>query len=161
MGEAPRFGTSGLRGLVTAVENRALRPSSNLYLVATPTGQGVAGNVGSLEPGIIDRTGWAETRYRRLEEADFAEHQALVRVTQLSGGFRLLVGRDLEERRRVFGVVASAAQWSFLVVIVLGLGGGVLVARWSLRRSCQLPSRSFRRLADRYQRASATPASLD
>jgi signal transduction histidine kinase len=129
-----RFETGGLRGLVTAVENRALRPSSNLYLVATPTGQGVAGNVGSLEPGIIDRTGWAETRYRRLEEADFAEHQALVRVTQLSGGFRLLVGRDLEERRRVFGVVASAAQWSFFVVIVLGLGGGVLVARRVLTR---------------------------
>jgi signal transduction histidine kinase len=129
-----RFESGGLRGLVTAVENRALRPSSNLYLVATPAGQGVAGNVGSLEPGIIDRTGWAETKYRRLEESDVAEHLALVRVSQLSGGFRLLVGRDLDERRRVFGVVASAAQWSFLVVIVLGLGGGVLVARRVLAR---------------------------
>ncbi|MDQ8728583.1 ATP-binding protein [Bradyrhizobium sp. LHD-71] len=129
-----RFESNGLRGLVTAVENRALRPGSNLYLVATPAGQGVAGNVGSLEPGVLDRSGWAETSYRRLEETDVAEHRALVRVTQLSGGFRLLVGRDLEERRRVFGVVAAAAQWSFLVVIVLGLGGGVLVARRVLTR---------------------------
>jgi signal transduction histidine kinase len=129
-----RFETSGLRGLVRAVENRALRPGSNLYLIATPTGQGVAGNVGSLQPGILDRAGWAETSYRRLEETDVAEHRALVRVSELSGGFRLLVGRDLEERRRVFGVVASAAQWSFLVVIVLGLGGGILVARRVLRR---------------------------
>ncbi len=129
-----RFETGGLRGLVTAVENRALRPGSNLYLIATPNGQGVAGNVGSLEPGVLDHAGWAETGYRRLEEQDLAEHRALVRVSQLSGGFRLLVGRDLEERRRVFGVVASAAQWSFLVVIVLGLGGGVLVARRVLAR---------------------------
>jgi signal transduction histidine kinase len=129
-----RFETGGLRGLVTAVENRALRPGSNLYLIATPNGQGVAGNVGSLEPGVLDHAGWAETSYRRLEEQDLAEHRALVRVSQLSGGFRLLVGRDLEERRRVFGVVASAAQWSFLVVIVLGLGGGVLVARRVLAR---------------------------
>ncbi len=129
-----RFEAGGLRGLVTAVENRALRPGSNLYLIATPNGQGVAGNVGTLQPGILDRAGWAETVYRRLEEQDFAEHRALVRVSQLSGGFRLLVGRDLEERRRVFGVVASAAQWSFLVVIVLGLGGGVLVARRVLTR---------------------------
>ncbi len=129
-----RFEAGGLRGLVTAVENRALRPGSNLYLIATPNGQGVAGNVGSLQPGILDRAGWAETVYRRLEEQDVAEHRALVRVSQLSGGFRLLVGRDLEERRRVFGVVASAAQWSFLVVIVLGLGGGVLVARRVLTR---------------------------
>jgi signal transduction histidine kinase len=129
-----RFESDGLRGLVTAVENRALRPGSNLYLIATPAGQGVAGNVGSLQPGILDRAGWAETSYRRLDEQDVAEHHALVRVTQLSGGFRLLVGRDLEERHRVFGVVASAAQWSFLVVIVLGLGGGVLVARRVLAR---------------------------
>lgn len=129
-----RFEGGGLRGLVTAVENRALRPGSNLYLIATPAGQGVAGNVGWLEPGILDRAGWSETTYRRLDEQDVAEHHALVRVSQLSGGFRLLVGRDLEERRRLFGVVAQAAQWSFLVVIVLGLGGGTLVARRVLTR---------------------------
>jgi signal transduction histidine kinase len=129
-----RFDTDGLRGLVAAIENRALRPGSNLYLVATPAGQGVAGNVGSLEPGVLGNTGWAETTYRRLEEQDVAEHRALVRISQLPGGFRLLVGRDLEERRRVFGVVASAAQWSFLVVIVLGLGGGLFVARRVLTR---------------------------
>jgi signal transduction histidine kinase len=131
---AERFDSNGIRGLVMALENRALRPGSNLYLIATPAGQGLAGNVGSLEPGVLDRAGWAETTYRRLDESDIAEHRALVRVTQLSGGFRLLVGRDLEERRRVFGVVASAARWSFLIVIVLGLGGGVLVARRVLAR---------------------------
>lgn len=129
-----RFETGGLRRLVRAVENRALRPGSNLYLIAAPTGQGVAGNVGSLEPGVLDRSGWAETRYRRLDETEVVDHHALVRVSQLSGGFRLLVGRDLEERRRVFGVVASAAQWSFLVVIVLGLAGGIFAARRVLKR---------------------------
>src|SRR2546430_10003270 len=74
-------------------------------------------------------TGWSETAYRRLDEQDTANHRALVRVTQLDNGFRLLVGRDLEERRRLFGIVAHAAQWSLLVVIVLGIGGGIFVAR--------------------------------
>ena len=50
------------------------------------------------------------------------------------GGFRLLIGRDLEERRRLFGIVAKAAQWSLLIVVVLGLGGGIFVARRVLRR---------------------------
>jgi signal transduction histidine kinase len=128
------FGRRGLRGLVFTIENRALRPGANLYLVTTPTGQAVAGNVGSLAPGVMGTSGWSETAYRRLDEQDDADHRALVRVTELSSGFRLLIGRDLEERRRLFGIVAKAAQWSVLIVVVLGLGGGIFVARRVLRR---------------------------
>jgi len=128
------FGRRGLRGLVLTIENRALRPGANLYLVTTPAGQAIAGNVGSLAPGVMATTGWSETAYRRLDEQDTADHFALVRVTELSGGFRLLIGRDLEERRRLFGIVAKAAQWSVLIVVVLGLGGGIFVARRVLRR---------------------------
>jgi signal transduction histidine kinase len=128
------FGRRGLRGLIFTIENRALRPGANLYLVTAPTGQALAGNVGSLAPGVMASTGWSETAYRRLDEQDTADHRALVRVTELPSGFRLLIGRDLEERRRLFGIVAKAAQWSLLVVVVLGLGGGIFVARRVLRR---------------------------
>ena len=128
------FGRRGLRGLIATIENRALRPGANLYLVTAPTGQALAGNVGSLAPGVMATSGWSETAYRRLDEQDAADHRALVRVTELSSGFRLLIGRDLEERRRLFGIVAKAAQWSILIVVVLGLGGGIFVARRVLRR---------------------------
>jgi len=128
------FGRRGLRGLVFNIENRALRPGANLYLVTTPTGLAIAGNVGSLAPGVMATTGWSETAYRRLDEQDSADHRALVRVSELPSGFRLLIGRDLEERRRLFGIVAKAAQWSVLIVVVLGLGGGIFVARRVLRR---------------------------
>jgi signal transduction histidine kinase len=128
------FGRRGLRSLVFTIENRALRPGANLYLVTTPAGQAIAGNVGSLAPGVMATTGWSETAYRRLDEQETADHHALVRVTELSSGFRLLIGRDLEERRRLFGIVAKAAQWSVLIVVVLGLGGGIFVARRVLRR---------------------------
>jgi signal transduction histidine kinase len=124
----------GLRVLVPTIENRALRPGANLYLVTTPEGKAIAGNVDALAPGVMASTGWSETRYRRLDEQDTADHRALVRVTELTNGFRLLVGRDLEERRRLFGIVAHAAQWSLLVVIVLGISGGIFVARRVLRR---------------------------
>jgi signal transduction histidine kinase len=128
------FARRGLRGLVLTIENRALRPGANLYLVTTPAGLAIAGNVGSLAPGVMGSTGWSETAYRRLDEQDTADHRALVRVTELSSGFRLLIGRDLEERRRLFGIVAKAAQFSLLIVVVLGLGGGIFVARRVLRR---------------------------
>jgi hypothetical protein len=128
------FTRRGLRGLVITIENRALRPGANLYLVTTPTGQAIAGNVGSLAPGVMGSTGWSETFYRRLDDPRDENHRALVYVSQLSSGFRLLIGRDLEERRRMFGIVAKAAQWSMLVVVVLGIGGGIFVARRVLQR---------------------------
>src|SRR3954452_3900936 len=128
------YGRRGLRALVLAIEYRALRPGANLYLVTTPTGQSIADNVGSLAPGVMATPGWSETAYRRIEDADDRDHLALVRVTELENGFRLLIGRDLAERRRLFGIVAKAAQWSILIVVVLGLGGGIFVARRVLRR---------------------------
>jgi signal transduction histidine kinase len=128
------YARRGLFGLDRTIRNRALRPGANLYLVTAPNGQALGGNVESLAPGVMATTGWSETSYRRLEDQDTADHRALVNVTELSNGFRLLIGRDLEERRRLFGIVAQAAQWSVLVVIVLGLGGGIFVARRVLRR---------------------------
>jgi signal transduction histidine kinase len=124
----------GLLGLGRAIANRALRPGANLYLVTAPNGQALGGNIESLAPGVMGTTGWSETFYRRLEDQDTADHRALVNVTELSNGFRLLIGRDLEERRRLFAIVAKAAQWSVLIVIALGLGGGIFVARRVLRR---------------------------
>src|SRR6201990_3635347 len=84
------YARRGLRGLVLTIENRALRPGANLYLVTTPTGQAIAGNVGSLAPGVMGSSGWSETAYRRLDDQDRGDHRALVRVTELSSGFRLL-----------------------------------------------------------------------
>jgi signal transduction histidine kinase len=75
-----------------------------------------------------------ETAYRRLEDPETAEHHALVRVLQLPGGFRLLVGRDLEERERLFDIIATAGRWSVAIVIILGIAGGVFVSKRVLNR---------------------------
>jgi signal transduction histidine kinase len=128
------YARRGLHGLSRAIDNRSLRPGANLYLLTTPTGQALAGNVGSLAPGVMATSGWTETAYRRIDDQDNTDHRALVRVTEMDNGFRLLIGRDLEERRRLFGIVAHAAQWSILVVVVLGIAGGIFVARRVLRR---------------------------
>jgi signal transduction histidine kinase len=133
-GLSEQYGQGGLRRLVTVVDVRSRRPGSSLYLVTTPSGEGLAGNVGSLEPGILDRPGWLETNYHRLEAPEGAEHRALVRVVQLPGGFHLLVGRDLDERERLFGIIVNAGQWSLALVIVLGLVGGFFVSRRVLSR---------------------------
>jgi signal transduction histidine kinase len=129
-----QYNEAGIRGLVLVLDLRSRRPGSSLYLVTTPTGEGLAGNVGSLEPGVLDRPGWLETSYRRIEAPDGVEHRALVQVVELPGGFRLLVGRDLEERERIYAIISNAGRWSFALVVVLGLAGGFFVSRRVLKR---------------------------
>jgi signal transduction histidine kinase len=133
-GLAEQYRQGGIRRLVFVVDARSRRPGSSLYLVTTRAGEGLAGNVGSLATGILEKSGWTETAYRRLDDPDGVEHHALVRVFQLPGGFRLLVGRDLEERERLYDIVLAAGRWSLAIVIVLGVAGGFFVTRRVLKR---------------------------
>jgi signal transduction histidine kinase len=133
-GLSEQYNQGGIRRLVFVIDARARRPGSSLYLVTTFTGDGLAGNVGLLGEGVLEHTGWTETVYRRLDDPEGTEHHALVRVFELPSGFRLLVGRDLEERERLYDIILSAGQWSIALVIVLGLAGGFFVARRVLRR---------------------------
>jgi signal transduction histidine kinase len=129
-----QYEQGGIRRLVTILELRSRRPGSNLYLVTTPSGEALAGNVSALEPGVLDHPGWIESTYRRIETQEDVEHHALVEVVELPSGFRLLVGRDLEERERIYGIIANAGRWSFALVVVLGLAGGFFVSRRVLKR---------------------------
>jgi methyl-accepting chemotaxis protein len=136
-GLSEQYRLGGIRRLVIVVDARARRPGSSLYLVTTFAGEALAGNVTALTPGILDNPGWTETVYHRIDETesgDHAGHEALVRVFQLPGGFRLLVGRDLDERERLYHIVLAAGRWSVAIVIVLGLAGGLFVTRRVLRR---------------------------
>ena len=133
-GLSEQYRLGGLRRLVLVIEARSRRPGSSLYLVTTRAGEALAGNVGSLATGILESSGWSETLYRRTDDPEGAEHHALVRVFQLPGGFRLLVGRDLEERERLRNIIFAAGRWSLAIIIVLGIGGGLFVARRVLRR---------------------------
>jgi signal transduction histidine kinase len=128
------YGQGGIRRLVLVVDARSRRPGSNLYLVTTPAGEGLAGNIDALQPGVLEQPGQTETTYRRLDDTDDEERHALVRVVRLTGGFRLLVGRDLEERDRLHDIMLTTARWSIAVVVVLGLAAGFFVTRRVLKR---------------------------
>ncbi len=136
-GLSEQYRIGGIRRLVMVSDERARRPGSSRYLVTTFNGEALAGNVTALPPGILDNAGWTETAYRRLDEGEgpgHPEHNALARVFQLPGGFRLLVGRDLDERERLYHIILAAGRWSIAIVIVLGLAGGLFVTRRVLRR---------------------------
>ena len=133
---AEQYEEGGLRRLFFVVQVRSRRPGSSLYLVTTPTGEGLAGNFSAPEPDVLKNPGWHETTYRRLEAPGApagVQHSALVYSIQL-GGFHVLVGRDLEERERLYDIISNAGRWSFALVVVLGLAGGFFVSRRVLNR---------------------------
>ncbi|HEX2727773.1 MAG TPA: two-component sensor histidine kinase, partial [Beijerinckiaceae bacterium] len=62
-GLAEQYRQGGIRRLVNVVERRARQPGASLYLVTTPNGERIVGNVGALPPGALDRPGQREIDY--------------------------------------------------------------------------------------------------
>ncbi len=132
-GLAEQYRQGGIRRLVASVERRANQPGSSLYLVTTFAGERIAGNVAQLPLGVLERPGLIETRYARMDGV-VAEHRALARIFLLQGGFRLLVGRDLEDRETLRGVMLRAMLTSLGWLVLIGTAGGIFVAMRVLRR---------------------------
>jgi len=138
-GLSDQYRVRGLTGLVNSVERRSVAPGASLYLITDFAGNRIAGNIDSLTQSLIANPD-GEARpvyYVRLGpsgEEEARPRPALVRVFVLPGGFRLLVGRDLEERTEFRAIIAQAAQWSLLVAIVFGLLSFLVVSSRVLRR---------------------------
>ncbi|GLK67929.1 sensor histidine kinase [Hansschlegelia plantiphila] len=134
-GLAEQYRQGGIRKLVAVVDERSNRsPGGSLYLLTTFSGEVLAGNVSAAPAASLAEAGEREIPYQRTGETTTAPYPAVVRVFLLPGGYRLLVGRDTEERERLSAVIANAVQWSLALVVVLGLAGGVFVAKRVLKR---------------------------
>ena len=132
-GLAEQYESGGIRHLVEVIERRTGQPGSSLYLVTNYAGQRLAGNVATLPSGVIDHPGLIETPYQRQNDVS-PGHLALARIFLLPGGFRLLVGRDLEERENLRGVMIHALFTSLIWLVLIGLLGGLFFALRVLRR---------------------------
>ncbi len=132
-GLAEQYETGGIRHLIDVIERRTRQPGSSLYLVTDFAGEPLAGNVAQLPPGVIDRPGLIETPYQRQNETG-PKHLALARVFLLPSGFRLLVGRDLEERENLRIVMLHALFVSLIWLVLIGLLVGLFFSLRVLRR---------------------------
>ncbi|AFL49350.1 signal transduction histidine kinase [Sinorhizobium fredii] len=124
---------AGVNGLLRSLERRARQPGANLYVIAGPSGEILAGNVAGLEPGLLDDEGWTSEpfHYRRFTDESRADnHVALAQVLVLDNGLRILVGRDLQEPEKFRVLVRQA------LVVALGIMGlGALVIWFGIGRN--------------------------
>jgi len=132
-GLTDQFEEGGINQLVNVVQRRALAPGASIYLVTASNGVAITGNVLELPPDMLDQTDAVEVSYERPGEAN-VRRWALARVSVLPGGYRLLVGHDLEDRRRLGRILGSALTGSLLWLLAIGAFGGFLVGRRLLQR---------------------------
>ena len=140
-GLAEQYRLAGIRRLVAIVDRRGRQPGASLYLVTNFAGERIAGNVGTLPAGTLNEAGQREIEYSRSDE-DTRQQRAIVRVFVLPGGFRLLVGRDVEERVRIREIIGQAFGVSLLLIGVLGCAGGWFVTRRVLKRVDEMTATS-------------------
>ncbi len=135
-GLSEQFRQGGIRRLLVVIEQRARGPGASLYLVTSPFGERLAGNVEQVPVGLLDKAGESEMPYARSTEDAGGSRpaMAIVRVYVLPAGFRVLVGRDASERDRLRDVVRRAGGWALGVVLLLGVLGGFVIARRILKR---------------------------
>ncbi len=135
----------GLRQLVLAIERRVLAPGGSIFLVSTAAGEFIAGNI--IASPMIGAEGGAldETIYRRRGEGEQVHHIALARMILLPGGFRLLVGHDIEDRRALRHTLRQVLGASLFWLGLVGTLGGLFLAYRMLER-VEVMSASARRI---------------
>jgi signal transduction histidine kinase len=127
------FSRGGIQGLISVLERQSHQPGANLYVIAGPNGELLAGNVAKLQPGVIDREGWTDRPflYDRFGDRSGGEkHMAVAHVFFLENGMRILVGRDLGEPENARLLVRQA------LMLALGIMGiGALIIWFAIGRS--------------------------
>ena len=134
-GLAEQYRQRGLNGLVQTINERVERnaDSSALYLFASPTYRPLAGNLVGWPEEEPSADGWLDFPLQD-PEGELAELTARARVFELTGNFKLLVGRDVRELQTTQGLIVRALLWGLAFTAGLALVGGVMLSRTTLRR---------------------------
>ncbi|HZA67177.1 MAG TPA: HAMP domain-containing protein, partial [Geminicoccaceae bacterium] len=132
-----QYRTEGLRRLRQVIERRsAAQPHrASIYLLTDPIGQPIAGNLPEWPAAESGDDGWISFTIDVTREDEGVERRRARAATFiLLGGFRLLVGRDVEDRLQIQTLIMRALWWGLALTLLLGLAGGFLVSRGMVGR---------------------------
>ncbi|MGL4322454.1 MAG: ATP-binding protein [Beijerinckiaceae bacterium] len=133
-GLAEQYGQGGMRRLVMLIERRSQQPGASVYLLTNAAGQRLAGNILSLPSSVLQNAGVYETRYQPQEDSERTDGQAVVKSFIIPNGFRIVVGRDVEDRNKLRDAIQRTFRWSIGLMVLVGGIAGLIIARRVLRR---------------------------
>ena len=101
-----------------------------IYLLIDPAGRRIAGNLEHWPQSVAQNGAWYELPIERAGMRSLA----VVQSYHLPGGFRLLIGRDVQVRAQLRSLLTDALLWALLVVLAMA-SVGALVVRSLFRRT--------------------------
>lgn len=133
-GLAEQYRIGGPRRLANAIERRSRQARGFFYILSDSGGEILAGNVSEARSLLERRPGWHSVYFARSPE-EVGEQRVLARMRLfvLPNNLKLVVGHDLEDRKRMRAVMRRAGGMSLLLVLVLGGLAAWIVSRRVLR----------------------------
>lgn len=130
-----QYRNNGLAGLIDVVRERsALANNNSIYLLTTPTGVILAGNLSGWPAAVPNASGWTHFKVSEYGGAEDRPSTAQAVSFTLPEQYRLLVGRDMSEIDQLRDRMVQSLGWILGVTAMLGLGGGLLIGRGAMMR---------------------------
>ncbi|WP_093179526.1 HAMP domain-containing sensor histidine kinase [Pseudovibrio sp. Tun.PSC04-5.I4] len=125
-GLAEQYAQNGINGLVVGVERRVRSPNSNLYLILDYSGNVITGNISYLPEKVLAESDgsiqFVSYTPHGMPATEKAKFKAIVRIFELPGNFKLLVGRDLEDQVHLKNLLGDALTlWLVGMVVLAGI----------------------------------------
>ncbi|MGE0211413.1 MAG: ATP-binding protein [Parvibaculaceae bacterium] len=139
-----QYQRAGMQGVLETVANRSRQDTNQIYLFTNPLGRRLAGNLDALPVAATTADGWIEFSYAVDTGGRLEQHTARAYSTELEGGYRIVVGRNVEERRKFAEIIRTTLVWALAITLLLGVTGGLLMSRNFLRRVDSITAASGR-----------------
>lgn len=133
-GLAEQYRSRGLRELISVLRQRSAAPGDNVYLLARPDYTPIVGTLKAWPDTPTQQGAWMEFAFDRPIGGEQHRHEVRAQHFRLPGGYNLLVGRDVENRRSVERMISTVLGWTLALTIALGLAGATVFSRNALRR---------------------------
>ena len=127
----------GFGGVVYAVSRLAAQPGPGIYYLGDANGLQIAGNVNSFPDNVLHTEGVFSFTYDRgdaVDDTDDARGFAVVRSLVIDSNLRLIVGRDVVERRGFTSIVFQGFVIAVIGILVFSTLAGAVTAWRVIKR---------------------------
>jgi signal transduction histidine kinase len=149
----------GVIGLSDVINGRVAQHGSGIYYLESPGRSVLAGNLLGIPESAKSYGGFFEFEYQRAQQSETVTRVARGEGFTLPGGYILLVARDVTDQKYSRKKFFTTIPWTIGLMLLLGIGGGVLLSRYILRRLDTITRTSSEVVAgDFSRRVPITPA---